>query len=169
MMQMKDIRRGLFIRIWGVHILVYYFIYGNIDNFLRIYYMKWTFFDDESLMRSFLSPFFGFVGWFDNFPLFFLFPLIGMGFLVFKWNKKWFLSYSITSIVSYVMSYMYGVYDGKGTLVYMSRIFEDGRLELPKLAVIIPSLSLAILLNWLIFKKQYEHIEVNKIDQVKDR
>lgn len=150
-------RSWTFVIIWIVHIIIYYFIWGNIDNLMHNYYSKWDFFFDESVSRSLSSPIVGLLGFYDGFPFFVVVPILAMLVLISTLMKtRWQLAYFISCIGCYLGMYLYNAYIDKNTNLYQSGI---GELSLNHIFLIIPALTVTMLINWVVFKNKYQLIK----------
>lgn len=150
----------IFILIWLVHIIVYYFIFGNIDNLINNYYSDWDFFFEESISRSLSSPITGLFGWYDGLPFFVMIPIGVMLILVLTMMRKnWFIAYTISCVSCYLGMYLYTILIDKSTNLYQSGINGLEDLTLQHIFLIIPSLIISILINKLIFKNKYRIIK----------
>jgi hypothetical protein len=130
-----------------IHIFVYYFIYGNIINSINNYYKDWSYFEKQSLVFSVLSPIFGFVGYFDELPLFVCLPIIVMVILfrsVFR--NDFYKSYFTAFLLCYGSQYLYMLFNDRHTYPIESHDFN-------KLIFIVPSLFFALITNWIVFVK----------------
>ncbi|WP_165572118.1 hypothetical protein [Flavobacterium sp. KMS] len=148
-------RNNFFVKIWLVHLFVYYLtasviVKGNLlDNPLSSKKML------EIIQLVLISPFFGIMGFLEDIPFFILLPISIMLALIFtKFKKRWFLSYSLSLFISYFIDYLYLFYNHKQTKV----LFDDGYNIL---FVVIPCLIVSISVNWFLFKDKYKNIIID--------
>lgn len=161
MPHLKTNKTRFFILIWIVHIIVYYFIFGNIDNLINNYYSAWDFFFEESLSRSLSSPLTGLYGWYDGLPFFVLFPILTMLALTLTiMKKKWFTAYIASCVGCYLGMYLYNTVTHKSTYLYQSGISGLNDLNLNHIFLITPALIGVILVNRLVFRNRYRIIKV---------
>ena len=144
---MKPFTVTFFTKIWLLHLLVYYTFYGLLARTLvafkngDIYYNVFK----DLYVLPFAALIMGIMGFVDNFPAFIVIPIIFMQVLIHnKFKHNWFLAYCISVITSYLLDYIWIYYDNK------SRIFG--------FHLIFPSIAIAILVNWLLFKKKYRQL-----------
>jgi len=100
----------------------------------------------NELYNVFLGFIGGFIGWFEQIPLFFLVPLFSMLILTkTKLKQKWYMAYAVSICSSYLINYLWMFLNNKHNKI----------LGMPEsinlIYIIIPSLVVSIFLNWLIF------------------
>lgn len=126
-------------KLWISHILIYYFVFVSLSNLA----MKRSFFYKESLNILLVSPLIGLMGFLDHFPGFFIFPIILMLVLYYRFfEQKIYKSYMFSLIISYFLLYIY--------------LFSIGGLKSDFVDVniflfIIPTLAVALTVNWFLF------------------
>lgn len=127
-------------KIWFIHVVVYYLVFGSILQSLSQWYKGWEL-DLDFFGTILLSPIVAILGLFDGFPLYFLFPLVL--FLVLNKLVKVdiFRSYLISVILFYLFIkffiYIYNDYPFKFSI---SSNQKDDDFEPSLLFGIIPSL-----------------------------
>lgn len=150
-----------YIAIWLIHIIVYYFIYLTIREFVQNYYLGWDYFSKQSLLIIFFSPFLGLFSVSSYFEL-----IVGLAILplplmyyfykrVFKYNL--FKSFVVSILVVYILDYIYLVIIGYHKYDIPFSMGED---KINTLFFMIPALSMSISVNYLIFKKTYKRLEM---------
>ena len=126
--------------IWGVHLLIYYPVYsivnGSNKGFEKLYYL-------------FLTPLAGLFGFFERVPFFICLPILLMLFLI-NLNHKWYLNHIFSVIFSYLIVYPI-VYEYTGLIHSI-----ESTIDLLKTFSV--CLIISCLVNWLIFKKQYQRL-----------
>lgn len=142
---MKLSKSNLFVLIWGGHLLIYYAAYLSSIVVLYGSYNK--------LHKVLFGFAIGIYGGLEQIPLFFIIPILLMLLLIkTKLKQNWFMAYSISICFAYLANYLW---------LYLNNT-HDKILFSPKstnlIYFIIPSLIVAILCNWFIFKKQYKRL-----------
>ena len=90
----------LFIKIWLLHIVIYYMIFVTV---IRIFERDYEEF--YMVLLGFIS---GFTGIFEQLPCFILIPILMMLILINSYLKNdWFKAYLISIILSYLVNYAY--------------------------------------------------------------
>ncbi|KXH83149.1 hypothetical protein [Chryseobacterium kwangjuense] len=150
---MKKNRFTLYLKIWILHITVYYLIFGCILESLEQWYREWPV-DWEFAAKIFLSPISGFFGWFDGFPLYVILSVAI--FLVMETFEKSnsFYSYIIAVFLSYI-PVKYLIYFNRGfpfNIVLRSNQKEQS-LEVNLLYAIVPALLISSISVYLLLKK----------------
>lgn len=150
---MKKNRFTLYLKIWILHIVAYYLIFGFILESLEQWYREWPV-DWEFAAKILLSPLSGVFGWFDGFPLYVILPVII--FLVIETFEKLntFYSYIIAVFLSYI-PVKYLIYFNRGfpfNIILRSNQKEQS-LEVNLLYAILPALLISsISVYWLLKK-----------------
>ena len=142
---MKLNKSNLFTLIWLTHLFTYYTIYNIILRISRNDYTK------------FYDVIFGFAiglyGLFEQLPLFFIIPIVLMLILIkTRWRKKWFIAYVLSICFAYLTNYLWIFSNNKHDII----LYSPDSINL--IYVILSSIGISILLNWLIFKKQYKKL-----------
>ncbi|PZW36959.1 hypothetical protein LX95_02908 [Mesonia algae] len=142
---MKLNKINLFLLIWVIHLFIYYAIYLSSNSVLFNKY--------DEIYKVILGFIPGFMGIFEQIPLFFFIPLILMLILIKTRLKiKWFKAYVISICSSYLLNYVWMFSNNKHDIIY-------GMPEQINLIYfIIPSLVVSIALNWLIFRKTFKKL-----------
>jgi hypothetical protein len=139
---MKLNKVNLFLLIWVIHLFIYYAIYLSSNAVLFHKY--------DEIYKVVLGFIPGFMGLFEQIPLFFFIPLVLMLILIkIRLKIKWFKAYIISIIFAYLTNYVWMFSNNKHDLIMGSP--ESFNL----IYFIIPSLVVSIFLNWLIFRKIY--------------
>ncbi|MCS4229180.1 hypothetical protein [Sphingobacterium sp. BIGb0165] len=135
----------LFLLIWLLHILVYYSIYLIVLRILKN--------DYEAFYTVLGGAIGGLIGWLEQIPFFILIPISIMLALINSFlKKKWFEAYLIAILTAYLADYIWLFSEDKNNGVLLSTI------DIDLIYLIIPSLLISILSNWLIFKRYYKAI-----------
>ena len=149
---MKLNKLKIFLQIWGVHIFVYYTCYGILVKIFLLFEENNSFQNvfEEFYLLPFAGIALGIMGYVDNFPAFIVLPIVFMRVLInYKFKYKWFLAYCIAVILLYLLDYAWLCIDNKNNM-FIS--YYDA------IVLIIPSLAVAILVNWLVFKNKYKRL-----------
>lgn len=143
---MKLNKTNLFALIWILHLFIYYTSYVVIIRIVENNYDEFY-----TVLGGFIG---GIMGWFEQIPFFILIPIIIMLILINTFLKKlWFRAYLIATGVSYLLNYLWMFLEDK----YMSVLYSTMTVNL--IYIIIPSLLVTFLINWMIFRKTYIKIE----------
>ena len=139
---MKLNKSNLFLLIWLTHLFTYYTTFSFIlkianKDFKDFYNVLWGFA-------------IGIYGLYEQIPCFFLIPLILMLILInLKFKMKWSIAYILATFFAYSIDYFWIFSNHKHDIV----LYSPDSINL--ILLIISSLIISILCNWLIFKKTY--------------
>ena len=127
-------------KIWIIHTVVYYLIFGLIFQSLQLWYNEWPI-DFEFIGKVILSPFGGVFGIYDGFPLYVILP-ISIHLLFIKFSKfNIFYSYIISVTIAYVIiKYFIYLFDEYNFTIILSSNKKDDDLEVNLLFSILPAL-----------------------------
>lgn len=136
----------LFTKIWLLHIVVYYTIFVTALRILER--------DYEEFYMVLLGFVGGITGIFEQLPGFVLIPILTMAILLKAYQKnEWFKAYLISISFCYLINYTWMLTQGKNDKILFTTIGID------LIYVIIPSLLIAILGNWLFFRNDYKQVK----------
>jgi len=149
------------LKIWIIHIIVYYLVFGLILQSLEQWYREWPV-NWEFIGKILLSPLNGIFGWFDGFPMYFLLPVII--FLIIETFQKLntFYSYIISVFLSYILI-KYLIYYSRGfpfNIILRSNQKEES-LEISLLYAILPALFISSISVYLFLKKHFSQSKVS--------
>lgn len=129
---------SLFIKIWLVHIVVYYTVYVTV---IRIFKS-----DYEEFYLVLLGFVGGIMGICEQIPYFILLPILTMAILINSYLRNdWFTAYLISTGVCYSIDYIWLLTQKKHDKLLTT-------IDVNLLYIMIPSLLLAVLGNWLLLK-----------------
>lgn len=129
---------SLFIKIWLVHIVVYYTVYVTV---IRIFKS-----DYEEFYLVLLGFVGGIMGICEQIPYFILLPILTMAILINSYLRNdWFTAYLISTGVCYSIDYIWLLTQKKHDKLLTT-------IDVNLLYIMIPSLLLAVLGNWLVLK-----------------
>ncbi|TRX34208.1 hypothetical protein FNW52_14340 [Flavobacterium sp. ZT3R18] len=138
-------------KLWISHLLVYYFTYITISNLVKNYYLPhWDFFNKESLTIFMLSPIIGITGFLDRFPGFFIFQIILMLVLYYRFfERKIYKSYLVSLLISHLLLYLFLWSINGHKHNFSTSGIESAHIDV--LFFVIPSLAVALSVNWFLF------------------
>lgn len=148
-------KMSLTVKIWILHTIIYYMIFNFIYQFYAYYNLNWTIFRLDFLAKILFSPIAGAIGLFDGFPLFVLIPITIMNIMVLRLKLKHFVSYSLSLLITYLFPYAYKFIENDTEVSFYRRTHDD-YFKIDTIFILVPALTVAILINWLIFKKTYK-------------
>ena len=144
---MKLNKNILFLKIWTLHIYTFYFffifIYKLLTNDVYDYYI------------IFFGFLYGIIGWpILQIPLYFIVPTLLMLLLLkSKTLNSWFIAYVASVCFSYMGKFLFLLlYDRQSTFL----LGKSG--DINSLYILLPSIIISVIFNWLIFRKQYERL-----------
>ena len=149
------------VKIWILHIIIYYTIINFLYQFLTYFFLQWTIVELDFLGKILAGPIGGIIGLFDNFPLFILIP-VTIYVILLKLKLNCFSSYFL-SLMTYLLPYIYNFSTGGNTKISFFRgTWEKGYYKLDYIFILLPSLIVSILVNWLVFRKTYKKLSDEK-------
>lgn len=149
------------IKIWLFHVVIYYTTTNFFLQYLTYLYQNWTILKIEFLLKILAGPIAGIIGFFDNFPLFVLIPITIYNILLLKFKLKHHTSYYLSIIASYLIPYIYNFIFFNTKISFYKRPNEY-YVKIDLIFILLPSLIISILLNWLIFRKIYKKLSDEK-------
>lgn len=140
----------LLIKIWFLHYLVYYLLFGLMFHTIDYYFKNWQF-DLEYLGKIFISPFAGTIGLYDG--LIIIIPII-ISFL-FKLRFNIFKSYCYTVLLcQFGLYFITVIFSDRPSTINFTRNMDDDVLKINFLLLTVPCVFISIYLNWLVFRKK---------------
>ncbi|WP_324027817.1 hypothetical protein QSV08_07690 [Maribacter sp. BPC-D8] len=144
---MKLNKSNLFLLIWITHLFAYYSTFSFILKIANNDY------------KEFYNVFWGFAiglyGLYEQIPCFFLFPLLLMLILInIKSKLKWFTAYILATFFTYSIDYFWIFLNHKQDIV----LYSPDSINL--ILLIMSSLLVSIIFNWLIFRKTYIKLDL---------
>lgn len=139
MLLIKNLKRidPKLLKIWGLHILIFYPVCSFLEDNLEVHrlFFKQNI-DSEFWKISLLSPLNGLFGFWEKFP-FFIFMAFAIS-IIFSFfiKKRFFINYIISLFISYLIVFLIHRY--KGDIFYY----------------IIPSLTITLIIQSIIFRKE---------------
>ena len=153
----------IYVKIWMLHILSYYLIYGFIYQFISYKANDETLFQMEFFLKCFTSPLAGAIGLYNGFPAFVLMPIIVMLFFVKVTQKKYFLSFLFSLIISYIFPLIYHFFVGSNIYAFQTREWNKPDIRIQEYFFVLPSFVFSLVTNWMVLRKNYKEIS-NKLD-----
>lgn len=146
----------LLLKIWLLHYLIYYSIFGLIFHTIDYTFKKWEF-NLEYLQKIIISPIAGSIGLYDG--LIIIIPIIISLFMTLKFNP--FKSYYYTVLVCQFGLYFSSIFfSDRTSTINFTRNFDDETLKINYIFIITPCIIISILINWLVFKKTYKILNI---------
>jgi hypothetical protein len=142
------------IKIWLLHYLIYYWLFGLIFHTIDYLFKGWDF-SLEYLGKIFLSPIAGSMGLYVGLIIFI--PIIISHFMKIKFGV--FKSYYYTVLLCLFGLFLISIlfYDNSTTINFRRNI--DGeRLNVNYIFVYPPCIIISIFVNWLVFKKHIKNL-----------
>lgn len=135
-------------KLWILHILVYYFVFGCLYvSIIRYYSGSITY--KHSFGIILLSPIAGVVGIFDFFPGFIIIPIIVMLCLLSHiYIGEIYKSYLVSILLVRIVHYIVAASTGASNYPFLS-----SQIKVNILFLIFPSLVAALLVNWYLLGK----------------
>jgi hypothetical protein len=148
----------LFLKIFALHVLIYFSFFACIGRSLSYFYKNWGL-DLNFFTLFFIAPLGGILGFLDGFPVFVI-PYVLLFYCLkqYLFKNKWFVSFVISSLIIYSSVFIYLCINDGATGLYFGEKFED-RYEVNILVIMIPSLLMSFLINWLVFRKTYQKLK----------
>lgn len=132
------------VKLWILHYLVYYWIFGLMFFSMRYSHDGWEI-NHDFFKKIALSPLFGLLGLYDGMVI--LIPVLI--YLIFRIKFKYFKSYYLTLILYYTGYYIYFLSSPhRGAYIFPPSNNHNFQWEVNVLSLIIPSLSLTIMINY---------------------
>lgn len=145
----------LYLKIWIIHILIYYSTFGFIIQSLTFWYKQWSI-NSDFIKQILLSPLIGAIGFYDGIPAYFIFAffLFLIFNLFFKINAL--KSYIIATLIIYIgLKLLFYLYDEKSFTTHIISNREKNPLQINLLFLIVPSLALSsFIINKIIPRKK---------------
>jgi|GEM_PF-5880804 len=152
----------LFLRVWIIHCVCYYFMFGLCFKVASFSYQGFPMDNLNYVLDSYVYPAVfgsvigGIIGFFEGIPGFVLIPMLIMYLLLnFVFKDDYFKTYVCSLLVSYSLLIAYTYYVNKVGMTFWSR-YTNGYVSVSSLFFIVPLLSLTIIINRLVFKKEYK-------------
>ncbi|WP_308005146.1 hypothetical protein, partial [uncultured Chryseobacterium sp.] len=150
----KENKYIIYLKIWLIHIVIYYLVFGLITEYLDQWYREWSI-DWGFLGRVLSSPLIGGVfGFDDGFPMYFILPIVIFLILEIFPKLNTFYSYIISTFLSYVVI-KYLIYFNRGypfNILLRSNQKEES-LELSLLYAILPALLISSICVYIFLRK----------------
>lgn len=145
--------------VWLIHIISYYIIFGLVFQVLSYYNLGWSF-NMELVGQILFSPIAGAFGFYDGFPVYFIFPLIS--FIIFNkiFNQNLYKSYLYSVLIFYVVV-KYLVYKLYGYTFYTNFYRRDDKLpfNVNMLLLFVPSILTSAFFVKLYLKKKQSKLK----------
>lgn len=151
-------RKILFLKIWILHLFALYIPLGFCFHYNVFTKLHWSIVQKKFLIKVLVSPFIGF--FLFDVGLLYLFTL-SMLFLVFKLNISFFKAYCLSYVISVSgIILFFQIIPSKYTVGA-----ESGESSVSLVAILV-CFFIAILINWLVFRKLYRRLEENSTKQI---
>ena|ERR1700750_1935606 len=150
---MKKNKFTFYLKIWIIHIIVYYIIFGLIVESLEQWYREWPV-NWEFISKILFSPFSGVFGWYDGFPMYFILSVLI--FLIIETFQKisTFYSYVISIFLSYIpIKYLIYCNGGFPFNIILRSNQKEKSLEVGLLYAILPALLISSISVYFFLKK----------------
>lgn len=142
----------LLIKIWLLHYVFYYVLFGLMFHTIDYYFKNWQF-DLEYLGKIFISPVAGTIGLYDG--LIIIIPII-VSFL-FKLRFNIFQSYYYTILLcQFGLYFITVIFSDRPSTINFTRNMDDNVLKINFLFLLIPCVCLSIYFNWIVFRKKFD-------------
>jgi hypothetical protein len=149
----------LFLKIWCLHIFVYYTIIGSMFQAIDYSFLEWNY-GLEFLYRCIFSFGIGLLGYFD-FPCCVFISILFTSILL-RFKIQWFSAYVISIVLLQVFLHLYFWIVMKEFRFYTftGRAWNAVQYKINYLFFVIPSLLIAIGINWIVFRKSYKRLQI---------
>lgn len=152
---MKSNKNWVFIKIWFLHILIFYTIIGTAFQSIDYCFLDWKIGFEFILKCIVASPIVGLIGYFDFPSCVFISILLMM--ILSMYAKNWFHAYIASIVIPQIFLHLYFLIIMKEFRYYSfsGRERDTIPFEINYLFFVIPSMLITIGINWIVFKKSY--------------